>query len=537
MPPESPAQHASYFETPARAERLQLVRHLVSNTDEAIYLRGPAGAGKTHFARRLLDSLRDDAAVVWLDAAAEDIPGRVVHDLGLPPAAAAQWPHGVLAAVGGRPVVLVVDNAHRLVADAIGELNALHGAGGRLLLLGQGDVGDALDDLAPRFVDLPPFDPAESAAFLRRGAGRQAERVADAQARRAHAVSGGLPGPLLDALSDILSSPSPERAHPAATSPRPASGRAIWRWLGLGVGLVLLVVVLVFQDAINAVLDPPDPDGGVATARVEPDTPAPDPPTSAPTQEVVPPMVESRHAPAVELPELVAPVASIERAPGQATTAESEALDAVTPAQTGAGEPAARQSEASSDAVPDTAPPVASAAEHEPLVAVGDAQSPASSPGASRADDPVVSDSAPSDTAAPDVAVRPPHETAQAVPVDGPPRAAEPAAPKAKPSPVDPVVSPSYGSAWLASRVPHRYTLQLVGGRERRSLEQFILRNRIAPPYAIFERRLDGRPWYSLVAGDYDDRDAAVAARARLPRQLRDAGVWPRTFESINKSR
>ena len=101
---------------------------------------------------------------------------------------------------------------------------------------------------------------------------------------------------------------------------------------------------------------------------------------------------------------------------------------------------------------------------------------------------------------------------------------------------VDNVVQAMRGDAWLSGRKPARYTLQLVGGRERASVERFASRNNIKPPYAIFQRQLNGRPWYSLVAGDYADRDAAVAARARLPRRLQDAGIWPRTFESILNS-
>ena len=89
---------------------------------------------------------------------------------------------------------------------------------------------------------------------------------------------------------------------------------------------------------------------------------------------------------------------------------------------------------------------------------------------------------------------------------------------------------------WLRSRRPAHYTLQLVGARDRASVEKFIRRFGIGQPYAIFERQLDGRPWYSLVAGDYPDRAAAVSARERLAPGLARSGVWPRTFESIQGS-
>ena len=93
------------------------------------------------------------------------------------------------------------------------------------------------------------------------------------------------------------------------------------------------------------------------------------------------------------------------------------------------------------------------------------------------------------------------------------------------------------GEAWLNSRPPERYTLQLVGSRQRAAIEKFVTDNSISKPFAIFKRELNGSDWFSLVAGDYPDRDAAVAARSRLPKPLDGAGVWPRTFGSIRESR
>jgi len=98
-------------------------------------------------------------------------------------------------------------------------------------------------------------------------------------------------------------------------------------------------------------------------------------------------------------------------------------------------------------------------------------------------------------------------------------------------------VPPSDDGDWLKTRKPGNYTLQLVGARDRASIQKFIRDHRLARPYAVFARDLDGRPWYSLVAGDYPNRDAAVAARARLPAALQTAGVWPRTFASIQETK
>jgi DamX protein len=88
---------------------------------------------------------------------------------------------------------------------------------------------------------------------------------------------------------------------------------------------------------------------------------------------------------------------------------------------------------------------------------------------------------------------------------------------------------------WLESRSPEHYTLQLVAARDRDAVQRFVARHGIKAPYAIFERRLDGRPWYALVAGDYPDRAAALRARDALPAGIRAADVWPRTFASIRE--
>jgi septal ring-binding cell division protein DamX len=54
--------------------------------------------------------------------------------------------------------------------------------------------------------------------------------------------------------------------------------------------------------------------------------------------------------------------------------------------------------------------------------------------------------------------------------------------------------SPPRAAGWLESRSPERYTLQLVGARDRDAVERFVARHGIKAPYAVFERLLDGRP-------------------------------------------
>ena len=120
-------------------------------------------------------------------------------------------------------------------------------------------------------------------------------------------------------------------------------------------------------------------------------------------------------------------------------------------------------------------------------------------------------------------------------PADTPPAAA-PTAPRSTGESATTPIAESGGTAWLDSRPGAHYTLQLVAARDRAALEKFVRTHAIQPPHAIFVRTLNGAAWYSLVAGDYPDREAAVAARGRLAGKLSTKDVWPRTFASIRDS-
>ena len=140
MPAEQPITGA-YFETPARAERLQLLLHLVRNASDVIYLRAPAGAGKTRFVRRLVDDLGEEMATVWIRAGRDDdIPSAAVAQLGLESDDIIQWPETALDAAGDRDFLVIVDDADRIDLAAVEDLVALHAKGGRLLLIGHGGM-------------------------------------------------------------------------------------------------------------------------------------------------------------------------------------------------------------------------------------------------------------------------------------------------------------------------------------------------------------------------------------------------------------
>ncbi len=607
MLPEPPAGD-DYFDTPARAERLQLVLHLLRNADRPVYLRGPAGAGKTTFAGRLRTALGEEATVAWVDFAEPvKLIAELIRQLGLPPEAADDWPEGLMAKQRDRQLVVVADAIDQADAQTRDGLKALGDGGVRLLLLGR---GGGTDDWDVQFVDLPPFEPDETGEFLRRGAGAAAARITDDLVAASHIAAGGLPGGLLDVLHGLPEQMPPPtapvrpvvgeeasmgkkwsapKAPNAETVMRRKSGR-LWPWLGAAALGLLFLAVLVFQDPINAVLTPPETVSGVDQQAVEPDSlrpaertalplPTPEPsiaPSAPELDQTAPADDELVEAPSqgqpveIEVGDRVEPRPAVDLAAGGAAEVPATALPqlskpAADPVQTAGlasraadGEPSAIAADDANQQRPKAVEPIA-----DPLdVVLEDALSAAVSqqpedaarqPGAARQPDAApprigpaeAGASPPSESATETVEIQPDSATTTAA-ADGeaqrPPAVAE-----AGPAPVEDrsvvaSVKPRQSAAasasgWLNSRDADRYTLQLVGATDRASIEKFVTIHSISPPFAIFERQLNGRPWYSLIAGDYPDRAAAVAARERLPAALKDAGIWPRTFASVQASR
>jgi len=524
-----------YFDTPARAERLQLLLHLVRNVGEVIYLRAPAGAGKTRFARKLLDILDADMASVWIRGGEDsDVAASAADQLGLPAGYAADWPNALLEVLGDQQLLVVVDDADDLGLPAVERLAAMHARGGRLLLLGQGGLAHTNRDWDVQFVDLPAFDRAETTAFLRGQAGGAADRVDDDLAAALHQAAHGMPGPLLDALEEVLSR---SKRRPART-PRPAPlarrGRFRWQWLAGAAVVVLLVGLLVFQDQVNSLFDSGSAPAEPRLAEQPPAVPAIEPPTPVWQVPAEPPgePVSAADADAPPLDAAIAAAQPVEVPPALGEVPDAAPAEAPDPLE-------AVMQDALSAAQAESADGAAPLAEE--MVAVATAPAAVAKPAAPPT-------SALPGTDAPQagdedrpgkLATTPAPVEERAVPAASPAKTPPPSRMAAAASQVSGAAAPitsGGGTAWLKSRQPRRYTLQLVGARDRARVEGYAREQGLAQPYAIFERRLDGRPWYSLVVGDYPDRAAAVVARDRLPAGIARDGVWPRTFESIFKS-
>lgn len=507
-----------YFDTAERSERAQLLVHLIHNTPEFIYLRGPHGAGKTRFVQQLVEQLESEYDVLWYELE----QGGAIQDL-LPGGALPAGPEGELDLISqpdlDRATLLIIDEADTLGPPEIQDLLALQDRHEHVLLLGTGGPAMALGGLRLQFVDLPPFTEAQTRAFIRTQGKLGEGSLDEPMVSTLHRAAQGQPGPLLDALDSL-----PD-AQPGKKSPR--RGLA-WQWPALALSLLsVLVLVLVFQDRINSWFVPAqshDPEPSLAETVEGVDSAGPDvddgfngslPPDASlpgPWAEGSLPFADDIGPDPIPEPEERAePVSEAmakEDEPKPEIGSQSEGgveeeadpiLDAVIDAAISAAEQAPE--------MPFEASPVV---REQPLL------------------EPEISDlepePEPEPLQEPVVSVVSPPTLSQSI---GPPPDKEVQAlvvPRPK-------IIRDEGGDWLRQQPAAHYTLQLVGSRDRTAIDRFIEKHEISRPYAVFSRDLGGSPWFSLVSGSYPNREAAITARQRLPAGL--DGVWPRTFGSV----
>ncbi|QKT03419.1 SPOR domain-containing protein [Ectothiorhodospiraceae bacterium 2226] len=98
------------------------------------------------------------------------------------------------------------------------------------------------------------------------------------------------------------------------------------------------------------------------------------------------------------------------------------------------------------------------------------------------------------------------------------------------------VGSAGRGMVWLWAQDQAHYTLQLTASGSEAAVRELIAREGIERHAAYFTTARDDQPWYVLIYGSYPSAEAARAAVADLPAALREAGPWPRTFASVQRS-
>jgi DamX protein len=91
------------------------------------------------------------------------------------------------------------------------------------------------------------------------------------------------------------------------------------------------------------------------------------------------------------------------------------------------------------------------------------------------------------------------------------------------------------GEDWLRYQNPNAYTIQVLGAHDQETLKKFLAQHPLAD-VAMFKTSYHDKNWYVLVHGIYSNRSTALAALEKLPVSLRQSTQpWARTLASIQK--
>lgn len=89
------------------------------------------------------------------------------------------------------------------------------------------------------------------------------------------------------------------------------------------------------------------------------------------------------------------------------------------------------------------------------------------------------------------------------------------------------------GAAWLWSRNPGHYTLQLFGAGSEGAILAYVGQYQLRGELALVTVQRAGKPWKLLLTGEYETVTGANQALTALPAPLKGGSPWARTFASL----
>lgn len=85
----------------------------------------------------------------------------------------------------------------------------------------------------------------------------------------------------------------------------------------------------------------------------------------------------------------------------------------------------------------------------------------------------------------------------------------------------------------LLSEPSSNFTVQIVGALSEANIKAFVAANPLTAESGYFETRLNGKPWFVVVAGSFDSRESAAAMVESLPAAVKASGPWVRDLAGI----
>jgi DamX protein len=101
-------------------------------------------------------------------------------------------------------------------------------------------------------------------------------------------------------------------------------------------------------------------------------------------------------------------------------------------------------------------------------------------------------------------------------------------------SPAEPALAPgAKGYRWFFQQDPEAFVLQLLGAHDPEAINRFLRQHGLGEGIARFYTERDDRRWWVIVYGLYGSQTQAETAIDTLPQALKDLKPFPRSIESI----
>jgi DamX protein len=79
----------------------------------------------------------------------------------------------------------------------------------------------------------------------------------------------------------------------------------------------------------------------------------------------------------------------------------------------------------------------------------------------------------------------------------------------------------------------NNYTLQLIGVSTEKAANAYVLKRANSSAFIFFQNKRNNGNWYSVIYGDFKDKNTAMEAAKKLPASVGKLKPWVRSFESI----
>ena len=101
-----------------------------------------------------------------------------------------------------------------------------------------------------------------------------------------------------------------------------------------------------------------------------------------------------------------------------------------------------------------------------------------------------------------------------------------------------PGVENLYREKWLLTQNSAYYTIQILGVRNEKRLQNFVEKNILSKEHdiAYYQTSYKGKDWYPLLYGVYATKTEASSAMKELPAKLQKASPWIRRMSSVHRA-